>query len=400
VKLHEYQSKRLFAEQGVPIPAGDVAATSEEARQVAEELGGAVVVKSQVLVGGRGKAGGIKLAQGPEEAQSHAERILGMTIKGLPVRKVLVDEAADIAQEIYLGIVVDRAARQPAMMASSEGGVDIEEVARVKPEAIKRITIDPFLGLRSYQTLQLAKGIGLSKDQFRSFGRVAQGLYRAFEAYDASLAEINPLVVTEQGDLLGVDGKMVIDDNALFRHPDLAAMRDADAEAPAERQAREAGLSYVKLDGTIGCMVNGAGLAMATMDIIKHFGGSPANFLDIGGGAKAERVATALQLILEDENVEAVLFNIFGGITRCDEVAQGILHAFEQVKPTVPLVARLVGTNEDEGRALLDASDYDLLTAKTLAEAAQMAVAACAEPVESAAQTEKPSVGGHRGNSS
>jgi succinyl-CoA synthetase beta subunit len=394
VKLHEYQSKRLFAEHSVPIPSGDVAATPERAHQIAETLGGPVVVKSQVLVGGRGKAGGIKLAQDADEAEGHADEILGMTIKDLPVRQVLVDEAADIAQEIYLGIVVDREARRPAMMASSEGGVEIEEVARVKPEAIKSVTIDPFLGLRSYQTLHLAKGIGLSRDQFRSFGRIAQGLYRAFEAYDASLAEINPLAVTAEGDLLAVDGKMVIDDNALFRHPDLAEMRDVDAEAPAEREARQAGLSYVKLDGKIGCMVNGAGLAMATMDIIKHFGGSPANFLDIGGGAQAEKVATALQLILQDESVEAVLFNIFGGITRCDEVAQGILDAFEQVKPAVPLIARLVGTNEEEGRAMLDASDYDLMTAKTLAEAAQMAVAASGHPVEPTV------VGGDRGNTS
>lgn len=376
MKLHEYQSKRLFAKHRVPIPSGDVATTPEEAHAIAEELGGPVVVKSQVLVGGRGKAGGIKLAQDAAQAQAHAQDILGMSIKGLPVRKVLIDEAADIVQEIYLGIVVDRAVREPAMMASSEGGVEIEEVARLNPEAIKKITVDPFLGLRGYQTLRLAKGIGLGKDQFRSFGRIAQGLYKAFEAYDASLAEINPLVVTGEGALLAVDGKMIIDDNALFRHPDLASMRDVDAEAPAEREAREAGLSYVELDGTIGCMVNGAGLAMATMDIIKHFGGAPANFLDIGGGAQAGKVATALQLILEDENVQAVLFNIFGGITRCDEVARGILDAFEQVKPTVPLVARLVGTNEQEGRAMLNASEYDLMTAETLAEAAQMAVAA------------------------
>ncbi|MGD2166190.1 MAG: ADP-forming succinate--CoA ligase subunit beta [Anaerolineae bacterium] len=376
MKLHEYQSKRLFAKHGVPIPSGDVAATPERARDIAKELGGAVVVKSQVLVGGRGKAGGIKLAQDAEETETYARSILGMTIKGLPVRKVLVDEAADIEQEIYLGIVVDRAARRPAMMASSEGGVEIEEVARVDPEAIKRITIDPYLGLRGYQALLLAKGIGLSKDQFRSFGRIAQGLYKAFEAYDASLAEINPLVVTADGDLLAVDGKMIVDDNALFRHSGLAEMRDVAAEADAEREARQAGLSYVKLDGTIGCMVNGAGLAMATMDIIKHFGGSPANFLDIGGGAQADRVATALRLILEDESVEAVLFNIFGGITRCDEVAAGILSSFEEVEPNVPLVARLVGTNEKQGRAMLDASEYDLMTADTLAEAAQMAVAA------------------------
>ncbi|MFO7743144.1 MAG: ADP-forming succinate--CoA ligase subunit beta [Anaerolineae bacterium] len=376
MKLHEYQSKQLFARHGVPIPSGGVASTPKKAREVAEELGGRVVVKSQVLVGGRGKAGGIKLAQNPDEAEHHAEEILGMEIKGLPVRKVLVDEAADIAREIYLGIVVDRGARRATMMASSEGGVEIEEVARVNPGAIKKVTIDPFLGLRGYQTLRLAKGIGLTSETYRAFDGSAQGLYEAFTTYDASLAEINPLVVTADGDLLAVDGKMVIDDNALFRHGELADMRDIDAEAPAEREAREAGLSYVKLDGTIGCMVNGAGLAMATMDIIKHFGGSPANFLDIGGGAQAEKVATALRLILEDESVEAVLFNIFGGITRCDEVAAGILEAFEATQPTVPMVARLVGTNEEEGRSMLEGSAYNLITAETLVDAAQRAVAA------------------------
>jgi succinyl-CoA synthetase beta subunit len=376
VKLHEYQSKRLFARHGVPIPAGDVATTPEEARAIAEKLGGSVMVKSQVLVGGRGKAGGIKLAHDPDTTQIHAERILGLRIKGLPVRTVLIDKAADIAQEIYLGIVIDRAARRPTMMASSEGGVEIEEVARIKPDAIKKVTIDPFLGLLGYQTISLAKGIGLPVSQYRSFGSIAQGLYIAFTTYDASLAEINPLVATAEGELLAVDGKMIVDDNALFRHPDLAKLRDNDAETPAERLARQAGLSYVKLEGTIGCMVNGAGLAMATMDIINHFGGSPANFLDIGGGAQAEKVAVALRLILEDESVRAVLFNIFGGITRCDEVAKGILNAFTQVKPTVPLVARLVGTNEDQGRALLEASSYNLITAKTLAGAAQKAVAA------------------------
>jgi succinyl-CoA synthetase beta subunit len=376
VKLHEYQSKRLFAAHGVPIPGGDVAASPEEARRIAEELGGTVVVKSQVLVGGRGKAGGIRLAHTPDEAEAVARDILGMEIKGLPVRKVLLDEAADIQQEIYLGIVVDRANRRPVMMASSEGGVEIEEVARSNPDAIKKVTVDPFLGLRGYQTLALAKGIGLADEHRRAFGRIARGLYAAFLAYDASLAEINPLVVTAGGELLAVDGKMVLDDNGLFRHPDLAQMRDVDEETPTEREAREAGLSYVQLDGQIGCMVNGAGLAMATMDIIKHFGSSPANFLDIGGGAKAERVATALRLILADPNVQAVLFNIFGGITRCDEVARGIIAAFEAVKPTVPLVARLVGTNEVEGRAILDASGYRLITATSLAEAAQKAVAA------------------------
>ena len=376
MKLHEYQSKRLFAAHGVPIPRGDVATTPEEARRIAEELGGTVVVKSQVLVGGRGKAGGIKLAQTPEEAERVAGEILGMKIKGLPVRKVLLDEAADIQQEIYLGVVVDRASRRPVMMASSEGGVEIEEVARTNPEAIKKVTIDPFLGLRGYQTLTLAKGIGLAGERFRGFDRIARGLYEAFVAYDASLAEINPLVVTGAGELLAVDGKMVLDDNGLFRHPDLAEMRDVDEETPTEREAREAGLSYVQLDGKVGCMVNGAGLAMATMDIIKHFGGAPANFLDVGGGAKSERVAAALRLILADANVKAVLFNIFGGITRCDEVARGIVIAFEEVEPAVPLVARLVGTNEKEGREILEGSGYELVTAATLAEAAQKAVAA------------------------
>ena len=376
MKLHEYQSKRLFSKHGVPIPDGDLATKPSEAREMAKKLGGAVVVKSQVLVGGRGKAGGIKLARDPDEAEAYAREILEMSIKGLPVRKVLVDEAANIEREIYLGVVLDRNARRATMMASSEGGVEIEEVAQNNPEAIRKVAVDPFLGLRSYQTLQLAKEIGLEKEQYRSFGRTAQGLYKAFTVYDASLAEINPLVVTADGKLLAVDGKMVLDDNALFRHPDLAKMRDVDAEAPAEREAREAGLSYVKLDGTIGCMVNGAGLAMATMDIIKYFGASPANFLDIGGGAQADRVATALRLILEDESVEAVLFNIFGGITRCDEVAAGILEAFAEIRPTVPLVARLVGTNEDEGRRMLDESAYNLMTAKTLVDAARRVVAA------------------------
>jgi len=376
VKLHEYQSKRLFAAHGVPIPRGEVATTPEEARRIAEGMGTPVVVKSQVLVGGRGKAGGIRLARTPAEAASVAGDILGMEIEGLPVRKVLVDEAAGIRQELYLGVVVDRAACRPVMMASSEGGVEIEEVARINPEAIKKAAIDPFLGLRGYQTLALAKGIGLPGEYHRAFDRIARGLYEAFLACDASLAEINPLAVTGEGELLAVDGKMVLDDNGLFRHLDLAEMRDVDEETSAEREARRAGLSYVQLDGEIGCMVNGAGLAMATMDVIKHCGGAPANFLDIGGGARAERVAAALRLILADPNVEAVLFNIFGGITRCDEVARGILAALDEIRPTVPMVARLVGTNEAEGRALLEQAEYAMRTAATLAEAAQKAVMA------------------------
>lgn len=374
LKLHEYQSKRIFAQHGVPIPRGDVATTAEQARQITARFGKQVVVKSQVLVGGRGKAGGIRLAGDPDEAEQVADQILGMKIKGLTVKKVLVDEAADIAKEIYLGIVIDRAQRKPVMMASSEGGVEIEEVARVTPERIIKIVIDPFLGLQTYQGRELAFGIGLSKEFVRDFVKIAQGLYNAFLACDASLAEINPLVVTGEGELLAVDGKMLIDDNALFRHFDLAEMRDADEETLEEQEARRHGLSYVKLDGEIGCMVNGAGLAMATMDITKLYGGAPANFLDIGGGAQSDKVAAALRIILSDPNVKAVLFNIFGGITRCDEVARGILEALEEVSADVPMVARLVGTNEEEGRQIL--SEANMMTAGTLAEAAEKAVAA------------------------
>ena len=374
MKLHEYQSKRIFAEHGVPIPRGDVAATPEAARQIAARLGGRVVVKSQVLVGGRGKAGGIRLADHPDEVEKVADQILGMNIKGLTVKKVLIDEAADIDTEIYLGIVIDRTRRRPVMMASAEGGVEIEEVARTTPERIVKIAIDPFLGLQSYQGRELAFGIGLPKELVRDFVKIAQGLYNAFLQCDASLAEINPLVITGGGKLLAVDGKMLLDDNALFRHFQLAEMRDADEETPEEQEARRHGLSYVKLDGEIGCMVNGAGLAMATMDITKLYGGAPANFLDIGGGAQADRVAAALRIILSDPNVKAVLFNIFGGITRCDEVAKGILAALDEVPTDVPMVARLVGTNEKEGREIL--ADADMITAATLAQAAQKAVAA------------------------
>ena len=374
MKLHEYQSKRIFAQHGVPIPRGDVATTPEMARQIAARLGTRVVVKSQVLVGGRGKAGGIRLADHPDEVEKVADQILGMNIKGLTVKKVLVDEAADIDTEIYLGIVIDRAKRRPVMMASAEGGVEIEEVARATPERIVKITIDPFLGLQPYQGRELAFGIGLPKDLVRDFVKIAQGLYQAFLQCDASLAEINPLVITGDGKLLAVDGKMLLDDNALFRHFELAEMRDADEETPEEQEARRHGLSYVKLDGEIGCMVNGAGLAMATMDITKLYGGAPANFLDIGGGAQADRVAAALRIILSDPNVKAVLFNIFGGITRCDEVAMGILKALREVPTDVPMVARLVGTNEKEGREIL--ANADMITASTLAQAAQRAVAA------------------------
>ena len=374
MKLHEYQSKRIFAQYGVPIPQGDVATTPEQARQIAARLGKRVVIKAQVLVGGRGKAGGIRLADHPDEAERVADQILGMNIKGLTVKKVLVDQAADIATEIYLGIVIDRTTHRPVMMASAEGGVEIEEVARATPERIVKIGINPFLGLQAYQGRELAFGIGLPKELVRDFVQIAEGLYKAFVGCDASLAEINPLVVTGGSKLLAVDGKILLDDNALFRHFELAEMRDADEETPEEQEARLHGLSYVKLDGEIGCMVNGAGLAMATMDITQLYGGAPANFLDIGGGAQADKVAAALRIILSDPHVKAVLFNIFGGITRCDEVAKGILDALREVPTNVPMVARLVGTNEEQGRRIL--AEARLTTAATLAEAAQKAVAA------------------------
>jgi succinyl-CoA synthetase beta subunit len=297
-----------------------------------------------------------------------------MNIKGLTVNKVLVDEAADIKNEIYLGLVIDRAQRRVVMMGSSEGGVDIEEVAATTPEKIIKIAIDPFIGFRSYQALELAANLGIPKDLIRSFTEIATGLYNAFVGSDASLAEINPLVVTGGAKLLAVDGKMVIDDNALFRQAALSEKRDVAEDDPYEAEARRFGLSYVKLDGDIGCMVNGAGLSMATMDMIKLYGGAPANFLDIGGGATAERVAAALRIILSDKNVKGVLINIFGGITRCDEVARGIVTALAEVATTVPMVVRLVGTNEEEGRAIL--ASAKMATATTLAEAAQKAVAA------------------------
>ncbi|MBI5935532.1 MAG: ADP-forming succinate--CoA ligase subunit beta [Chloroflexi bacterium] len=374
MKLHEYQSKLIFSKYGIPIPKGRVAATAEAARQIAQELGGRAVIKAQVLVGGRGKAGGIKVAKDPNDAEQLATQILSMEIKGLPVRKVLVDEAASIETEIYLGITNDRAARRPVMMASAAGGVDIEEVARETPEKIIKVHIDPLLGLRDYQTRDIAAGIDLPRELWRDFNAIALALWKAYSENDATLAEINPLIINKEKKLVALDGKMLIDDNAMFRHADLAELRDIDEEAPAETEARKYGLSYIKLDGTIGCMVNGAGLAMTSMDVIKLFGGEPANFLDIGGGAGADKVAAAMKIILTDPNVKAVLFNIFGGITRCDEVAKGILVAMDEVKPKVPMVVRLVGTNAEEGRKLLE--NAHMITAETLADAAQKAVKA------------------------
>ncbi|PKN94230.1 MAG: ADP-forming succinate--CoA ligase subunit beta [Chloroflexi bacterium HGW-Chloroflexi-6] len=371
MKLHEYQSKQIFSKYGIPIPKGRVAATAGEAKNIAEELGGRVVIKSQVLVGGRGKAGGIKLAKDPTEAEQLATQILGMEIKGLPVRKVLVDEAASIDQEIYLGITNDRAAKKPVIMASAAGGVDIEEVAATAPEKIIKVHVDPLLGIKDYQTRDIASGIDLPREYWKPFGEIVKGLWNAYTENDATLAEINPLVISK-GKLVALDGKMLIDDNAIFRHSNLNEMRDLDVEAPSEIEARKYGLTFIKLDGNIGCMVNGAGLAMATMDIIKLFGGEPANFLDIGGGAGADKVAAAMRIILSDPNVKAILFNVFGGITRGDEVAKGILAAMKEVQPKVPMVIRLVGTNAEEGRRLL--ANANMITAETLADAAQKAV--------------------------
>lgn len=375
MNLHEYQAKRLFAEHGIPIPHGEVAFTPEEARKITQDLGGRAVIKSQVLTGGRGKAGGIKVAQSPDEAEANARAILGMTIKGLTVNKVLVDELAPgIRQELYLAALIDRGRRLPMIMASAAGGMDIEEVADKSPEKIHIAHIDPTIGVRGFQTTYLARAMDLPREVWGDFHKIVVGLYECFKTNDASLTEINPLIITGEGKLLGLDGKMSIDDNALSRQPRLAEMRDFDEEPPTEAEARRTGITFIKLDGNIGCMVNGAGLAMATMDIIKLYGGEPANFLDIGGGARADQVATALRLILSDPNVEAVLFNIFGGITRGDEVARGILSALEQIDTKVPMVVRLAGTNAQEGLALL--AEADMLTAATLSEAAEKAVAA------------------------
>ena len=375
MKLHEYQARDLLEKYGIPVTGGGVATTPAEARAIAERLGRRVVVKAQVFVGGRGKAGGVKLADTPEQTEQVASQILGMQIKGLTVEKVLVAEAISYQKEIYLSAILDRTSKQVMMIASAEGGVEIEEVAKSNPDAIIKIPAHPMLGLQEYQARELAFAIGLTDTkQVRQFAQIATALYRVFVASDASLVEINPLVIRDDGNLQALDSKVLLDDSALFRHPDLAAIRDTSDEPEVEQIARKSDLTFIKLDGTIGCMVNGAGLAMATMDVVKLYGGSPANFLDIGGGASKERVKVALQIILADPNVKAVMFNIFGGITRVDEVARGIIAALEDVPTNVPMVARLTGTNEEEGRRLL--AESRLIPAMTLAEAAQKAVAA------------------------
>jgi succinyl-CoA synthetase beta subunit len=361
LKLQEYRSKEILARHGVPLLAGEVATTPEEARAAAERIGGPVVVKAQVLVGGRGKAGGVKLAATPDEAGQRAREIIGLDIKGVTVKTLLVAPAADIAKEFYLGLILDRGARAVTVIASAEGGVEIEETARSNPDAILRLPLDPLLGLQEYNIR-------------RAFASVLRGLYDAFMGADADLAEINPLVITDSGELLALDAKIVLDDSALFRHADLEAMRDLNEEEPSEIAAREAGINFIKLDGSIGCMVNGAGLAMTTMDLVKLAGGEPANFLDIGGGAKADRVAAAFRIILDDPNVKAILINIFGGITRGDEVARGIVEARGSLERDVPMVVRIVGTNAEEARPIL--AEANLITADSLDDAAAKAVAA------------------------
>lgn len=381
MKLHEYQAKDILNDYGVAVQPGVVAETVEEAVTAAKDLeadgASMFVVKAQIHAGGRGKGGGVKLAKSVDEVEEHASNILGMNLvthqtgpEGQLVRKILVVDAVDIDKEFYVGVTLDREKSQNVIMVSSEGGVEIETVAEETPEAIHKAWIDPTIGLRPFQARRLAFALGLEGEAFKQGVRFIMALYKAFEQTDSTLAEINPLVLTGSGDVIAVDAKIDIDDNALFRHDDIAALRDKNEEDPTEVEAGEYGMSYIKLDGNVGCMVNGAGLAMATMDIIKLAGGEPANFLDVGGSASAETVEAGFRMILKDENVEAILVNIFGGIVRCDRVAKGVIQAAKNVDITVPLIVRLQGTNAEEGKALLDASDIDLESAVLLKEAA------------------------------
>ncbi len=371
MNLHEYQGKELFARFGMPVLPGQVAGTPEEARDIAASLGGTVVIKAQVQAGGRGKAGGVKLAHTPDEAFEKARDILALTIKGLPVRKVLVAQAADIAKEYYCAIVMDREKKAPLVMLSAEGGVDIEEVARTAPEKIVKFHI-PLEGLRPYMARNLMTPLFPDFKQAGQAADILMRLYRVYMDGDCSLAEINPLAVTPEGKVIALDAKVVLDDNAEFRHKDWDSWRDPGEETPGARLAREKGLSYVKLDGDIGCVVNGAGLAMATMDVIKHYGGEPANFLDIGGSSNPEKVTAALKIITTESHVRGILFNIFGGITRCDDVANGIVASLTASPLSVPLVIRLTGTNEDKARQILN--DFGLSATTSMDEAVRMVI--------------------------
>ena len=372
MNIHEYQAKELLRAQGVPIPPGEVATTPAEAEAIATKYGTAVMVKAQVHVGGRGKAGGVKFCPTPADAKAKATAILGMDIKGLTVEKVLVTVAADIGSEAYVGIIVDRATKKPVFMVSAAGGIDIEEVAASTPEKILYVPVDPRYGLPTYQAMRMGFFLYEDVKLARAAGKVMQQLYAAFMAAGCSLAEINPLVVTPTGELLAVDGKMVIDDNELDRLPAVAALRDESSEEPSEVDARNANLTFIKLDGNVGCIVNGAGLAMATMDLVKYYGGEPANFLDIGGSSNPEKVVNALRIITADPNVKAILFNIFGGITRTDDVANGIVTATKANPLTVPIVIRLTGTNEEIAVKIL--TDNGFSASNDMDEAVQRAV--------------------------
>jgi len=386
VNIHEYQAKEILRRYKVNVPRGKVANDPAEAEAAAKELGGSVcVVKAQVHAGGRGKGGGIKLAKSPAEAREIADKMIGMKLvthqtgpEGKEVHRVLIEEGCDIGRELYLGMVLDRSIGRLTMMASSEGGVEIEEVAAKSPEKILREEIDPAIGLQAYQARNLAFGLGLPKDSINKAVAFMTGLYKAFVESDCALAEINPLVLTKQGDLLALDCKMGFDDNALYRHPDVREMRDFAEEDPREVEAAKYDLSYIGLDGNIACMVNGAGLAMATMDIIKFYGGSPANFLDVGGGATTEKVTAAFKILLSDKNVKAILVNIFGGIMKCDVVASGIVAAAKEVKLSVPLVVRLEGTNVELGRKILSESGLNITPGENMADAAEKVVKAVA----------------------
>lgn len=372
MKIHEYQAKDIFAATGIPVPRGKVASTVAEAVAIAESFGRPVMIKSQVHVGGRGKAGGIQYAENVEAARVWAQKILGMDIKGLTVKKVLVTEAADIVTESYVGIIIDRAQKKPVIMVSAAGGVDIEEVAAKTPEKIHKFAVDPVYGLRAYQARDLAAKLYTDINEIRQAADIILKLYDVYWKVDASLVEINPLITTPDGKVVALDAKINIDDNGLYRQKEVAAMRDLDAEDSSEVEAGEGDLSFVKLNGSIGCIVNGAGLAMATMDLVKHYGGEPANFLDIGGSSNPQKVLTAMRIILRDSNVRAILINIFGGITRCDDVAAGIVMAYEQLKPEVPIVVRLTGTNEEKAKVIL--KKVNLESADTLDNVVKKAI--------------------------
>ena len=388
MKIHEYQGKDILKKYGVAVPRGEVAFAADEARAVAERLGGqVVVVKAQIHAGGRGKGGGVKVVKSVDEARDAAAKMLGMRLvtyqtgpEGSIVKRVLVEEGLQIARELYLGIVIDRSTQKPVVMVSQDGGVEIEKVAHDTPERIFKAFVDPALGLQPFQARQLAFHLGLGGDQVGKGVRMMIALYQAFVATDASRLEINPLIVTAGGDLLALDAKLNFDDNALFRHADIKELRDLDEEAPLEVEASKHSLNYIKLDGTIGCMVNGAGLAMATMDIIKLAGGEPANFLDVGGGANAEQIKNAFRILMSDTSVKAVLINIFGGILRCDVLAQGVIAAVKDLGVRVPIVIRMEGTNVELGKQMLKDSGLNFTTADSMGEAAEKVVALSAQP--------------------